>query len=107
MSFCTYNIHDLLDEGGPEKNMDYLASLNARSIRKSSISSPAMPLILRAFEVLLDIQRKIGGGVIFVECERQKKLLDFYQNEHNRFVVFGEREDHAAGKEYVQLLKVI
>ena len=60
-----------------------------------------------AFEVLLDIQRKIGGGVIFVECERQKKLLDFYQNEHNRFVVFGERADHAAGKEYVQLLKVI
>ena len=59
-----------------------------------------------AFEILYDVQRKIGGGVVFLECEDNKKLLDFYQNQHNRFVVFGRRQDASSSTEYIQLLRV-
>lgn len=47
-----------------------------------------------------------GGGVVFWECENRQKLLDFYQNEHNRFVVFGKRTETISGTEYIQLLRV-
>ena len=59
-----------------------------------------------AFEVLEDVQRKIGGGVVFLECENKQKLLDFYQNEHNHFIRFGTRLDKTSQIEYIQLLRV-
>ena len=59
-----------------------------------------------AFEVLADVQRKIGGGVVFLECENRQKLLDFYQNQHNRFMVFGKRIEATSQAEYIQLLRV-
>ena len=58
------------------------------------------------FEILSDVQRKIGGGVVFLECEKKRQLLDFYQNDHNKFMVYGKRLDEASGIEYLQLLRV-
>ena len=58
------------------------------------------------FEVLSDVQRKIGGGVVFLECENKKKLLNFYQNDHNKFMFYGKRLDDALNIEYFQLLRV-
>ena len=58
------------------------------------------------FEILSDVQRKIGGGVVFLECENKRQLLDFYQNDHNKFMVYGKRLDEASGIEYLQLLRV-
>ena len=39
------------------------------------------------------VQREIGGGVVYLECEEKPELLNFYQNEKNRFRKFGERLD--------------
>ncbi len=59
-----------------------------------------------AFEVLGDVQKRIGGGLVFLECENKKKLLDFYQNDHNKFMVYGTRRDYDSNIEYSQLLRV-
>lgn len=41
--------------------------------------------------ILVAVQREIGGGVVYLECEERPQLLTFYENEQNRFRVFGER----------------
>ncbi|MGN0740568.1 MAG: GNAT family acetyltransferase [Treponema sp.] len=57
------------------------------------------------FEILESVQKQVGGGIAFLECEDKKKLLDFYQNENNRFRTFGERFSKTEGKKYIQLLR--
>lgn len=48
-----------------------------------------------AFEVLERVQHEIGGGVVFLECEDKPKLLEFYQNDKNRFVcILSECQPH-------------
>ena len=42
-----------------------------------------------AFEILGRVQRDIGGGIVYLECEDRPKLLGFYQNDKNRFKIFG------------------
>lgn len=48
-------------------------------------------LMEKTFETLGIVQRYIGGGVVFLECEDNPFLLDFYQNEQNRFHSFDVR----------------
>jgi hypothetical protein len=55
-----------------------------------------------AFEVLQDIQRRIGGGIVFLECEDNPNLLGFYQNHH--FKVYGSRLS-STGITYLQLMR--
>lgn len=55
------------------------------------------------FEVLQRVQREIGGGVVFLECEDNPKLLNFYQNEKNGFVPFNERYSVSDHVKYIQL----
>lgn len=55
-----------------------------------------------AFEVLQDIQRRIGGGIVFLECEDNTNLLGFYQNHH--FKVYGSRLS-STGITYLQLMR--
>lgn len=43
-----------------------------------------------AVEKLSEIQYQLGGLLVYLECENQEKLLDFYQNK-NGFRLFGER----------------
>ena len=57
------------------------------------------------FMVLTDVQHLVGGGVVFLECEENDKLLNFYQNENNRFRVYGERISDNEHKKYLQLLR--
>ena len=45
-------------------------------------------LMKSSMKVLLDVQHRIGGGVVYLECEDKPKLLDFYQNEENCFKIF-------------------
>ena len=35
-------------------------------------------------EILASVQKQVGGGIAFLECEDKKQLLNFYQNENNR-----------------------
>ena len=58
-----------------------------------------------AFEVLESVQHQIGGGVVYLECEEKPQLLEFYQNESNRFRIFGERYSKRDQTKYIQLLK--
>lgn len=59
-----------------------------------------------AFEILERVQRDIGGGIVYLECEDRPKLLRFYQNDKNRFKVFGERYSESDQIKYIQLLKL-
>lgn len=58
-----------------------------------------------AFDVLERVQREIGGGVVFLECEDNPVLLKFYQNDHNRFRLFGERYSEREQVKYLKLLR--
>lgn len=57
-------------------------------------------------EVIISIQYMIGGGVLYLECEDNAFLLDFYQNKHNCFHLFGERESDS-GTKYKLLYKFL
>ncbi len=46
-------------------------------------------LIDYSMQVLGNVQRQIGGGLIFLDCEDEAKLLAFY--ERHRFMEFGTR----------------
>lgn len=62
-------------------------------------------LMDQVFSVLYEAQRLIGGGVVFLECEEKDKLLEFYQNDNNRFKPYGERFSESEQKKYLQLLR--
>lgn len=57
--------------------------------------------------VLEKIQRDIGGGIVYLECEDKPQLLEFYQNEHNRFRIFGKRISLTDHVPYIQLLRIL
>lgn len=56
---------------------------------------------------LKEIQRQIGGGIVYLECEDKLKLLSFYQNRENRFQIFGDRYSSRDCVKYIQLMKII
>ena len=56
--------------------------------------------------ILVAVQREIGGGVVYLECEEKQQLLAFYKNEKNNFRVFGERYSNNDNIKYIQLLRL-
>ncbi|MBQ8509681.1 MAG: GNAT family acetyltransferase [Clostridia bacterium] len=59
-----------------------------------------------ALGTLKSIQRSIGGGVVYLECEENiPKLREFYTNEHNRYIAFGRRE--STDVNYLQLFRLL
>ncbi len=62
-------------------------------------------LMDNAMDILTAVQRDIGGGVVYLECEDKPQLLSYYQNENNCFRVFGERYSEADQVKYIQLLR--
>lgn len=58
-----------------------------------------------AMKVLKEMQYKIGGKIVYLDCEDIDKVLAFYQNNQNRFTVFAERVSKTDGKRYKQLMK--
>ena len=62
-------------------------------------------LMDNAMDILTAIQRDIGGGVVYLECEDKPQLLSFYQNDNNCFRVFGERYSEKDQVKYIQLLR--
>jgi len=57
------------------------------------------------FELLKHVQYCVGGGVVYLDCEDVEKVLEFYQNDCNRFKIFGERKSEIEDKRYLQLLR--
>jgi hypothetical protein len=64
-------------------------------------------LMKLAFKVLENVQREIGGGIVYLECEDKPELLSFYQNENNRFTVFDERYSNEDKTKYIQLYAIV
>ena len=62
-------------------------------------------LMDNVIEVLERVQRDVGGGVMYLECEDKPKLLTFYENERNRFRVFSERYSETDQTKYIQLMR--
>lgn len=58
-----------------------------------------------AIKTLIEAQELVGGGVIFLECENKLALLNFYKNESNNFVEYGERISGTDKTTYKQLLR--
>ena len=44
-------------------------------------------------EQLVDVQNKIGGTIVYLDCEAHAELIRFYEGEH--FTLFGERISNA------------
>ena len=72
--------------------------------KKHALSGDA--LMDFVFEVVASIQYMIGGGILYLECEDNSFLLEFYQNLHNGYRLFGERKSDS-GTVYKLLYKFI
>ena len=61
-------------------------------------------LMRLASRELSEIQHRIGGGLKYLDCEADAKLINFYQKEQN-FQLFGERISEKDGRRYLQYMK--
>jgi hypothetical protein len=52
---------------------------------------------------LYDLQHRVGGGIEYLDCEADAKLINFYEGEG--FRLFGERISEKDGKRYLQYMK--
>ena len=52
---------------------------------------------------LSDIQHRAGGGIEYLDCEADAKLINFYEGEG--FHLFGERISEKDGKRYLQYMR--
>lgn len=58
-----------------------------------------------ANDVLLDVQRRIGGGVLYLDCEDNAKLKDFYVGEN--FKEFSDRFSSEDERKYIQFIRFL
>lgn len=94
MNFNVVNIVDLISSVGEEEIRSYAGS--------SHISGNKMMNF--CFGILESVQKQVSG-IVFLECEDKKQLLNFYQNESNSFRVYGERFSETEKTQYIQLLR--
>ena len=60
-------------------------------------------LMKLANDVLVHIQRQIGGGIIYLDCEDKENLIKFYTDE--KFQHFGERFSSEENLKYLQYMR--
>ncbi len=82
-----------------------IAQLGKNEQYPEKIRYSGMDLMDQAINILKCVQRKVGGGIVFLECEDNEKLLKFYQSEHNNFGIYGERIAESEHTRYKQLLR--
>ena len=82
-----------------------IAQFGKNAAYTESSEYSGIELMDRAIDILKNVQRQVGGGVVFLECEDKLELLNFYQNEQNRFIMYGERYSEMDQTLYKQLLK--
>ena len=58
-------------------------------------------------DVLVQVQKQIGGSVVYLECEEKEELLNFYQKEENGYRIFDDRFSLVDNTKYIQLFKFI
>ena len=67
------------------------------------ISGKAMMKLVN--DVLLDVQRRIGGGVLYLDCEDTQKLKNFYKGEN--FKEFADRFSLEDERKYIQFMRFL
>ena len=58
-------------------------------------------------DVLVQVQKQIGGSVVYLECEEKEVLLNVYQKEENGYRIFDDRFSLVDNTKYIQLFKFI
>ena len=56
-------------------------------------------------DILVDIQHRIGGGVVYLDAEDRERLKFYYENEA-KYKQFGERVSEADGVKYLQYMRL-
>ena len=104
----TLSRYAILDRDSNSFNISafLIAQFGKNSAYNGSRNISGNKLMDFCFEILESVQKQVGGGIAFLECEDKKQLLNFYQNENNRFRIFGERFSESEGKKYIQLLRL-
>ena len=62
-------------------------------------------LMAVVMEQLQDVQDRIGGTVVYLDCEADAELIRFY--EEQKFMLFGERISEHDEKRYLQYLSFV
>ena len=74
------------EELGKESGIAFSADNGALVYsEKEDVLLSGNSLMESAMTILSVVQHDIGGGIVYLECEDNEKLLTFYQNEHNCF----------------------
>jgi len=56
-------------------------------------------------DILIDIQRRIGGGIVYLDCEDRAKLIAFYEDKG--FQKFSERFSEEDNQKYIQFMRFL
>ena len=56
-------------------------------------------------DILSDIQRRIGGGIVYLDCEDKPELVSFYTNEN--FKRFDDRFSEDDKRNYIQFMRFL
>ncbi|MBO6310643.1 MAG: GNAT family acetyltransferase [Oribacterium sp.] len=59
-----------------------------------------------ALDILIDIQHRIGGGIVYLDAEERPELKEFYENRAN-YKLFGERYSDADNIKYLQYMRFL
>ena len=62
-------------------------------------------LMKMANDVLVNIQRQIGGGIVYLDCEDKVKLISFYEDKG--FKKFDERFSEEDNQKYIQFMRFL
>ena len=62
-------------------------------------------LMTAAMDQLQEAQDKVGGTIVYLDCEADANLIRFYEGQH--FTLFGERISEKDGKRYLQYLNFV
>ncbi len=62
-------------------------------------------LMKMANDILVDIQRQIGGGIVYLDCEDRAKLISFYEDKG--FQKFSERFSEEDNQKYIQFIRFL
>lgn len=57
--------------------------------------------------ILLKVQHDIGGSIVYLDCEENEKLINFYIGAPNLFRPFGNTFSESEETRYIQLLRFI
>jgi hypothetical protein len=78
---------------------------NDRYVRESGEEISGDELMNMTMHILKSVQREVGGGIVYLECEEKPKLLAFYKKESNGFREFDERASKSDQTNYIQLMR--